>query len=63
MRDTYTLDILVRNTFEGCKILEVSSGGGRMAVEVTRRTGCIVYGVDGSYIAVMRPGPAPERWG
>lgn len=54
MRDGYIVEVLVRNTFKGCKILEVGSGGGGMAVEVARRAGCTVYGVDRSRFSVMR---------
>ena len=36
------------------RVLEVGSGGGRMAIEVARRMGCTVYGVDSSQFAVAQ---------
>lgn len=54
MREEDIIGLIVKNAFEGCKILEVGSGGGGMSIEIAQRTQCIVYGVDSSHFAVVR---------
>jgi len=54
VRDRYLVWLIVRNAFKGGRILEVGSGGGQMAIEIARRTGSTVYGVDSSRFATAR---------
>lgn len=54
MRKGDIIGLIVKNAFEGCKILEVGSGGGGMVIEIAQKTQCRIYGVDSSHFAVAR---------
>lgn len=54
MRDEEVIRAIVKNASRGFKVLEVGSGGGRMAIEIAQRAGCTVYGIDSSNFAVAQ---------
>ena len=54
MRDGEVIRVIEEHVSKGNRVLEVGSGGGRMAIDVARRTGCTVYGVDSSQFAVAQ---------
>jgi ubiquinone/menaquinone biosynthesis C-methylase UbiE len=54
MRDEELISVIEKHTSEGSKVLEIGSGGGRMAIDVAGRVGCTVYGVDSSRFAVAQ---------
>ncbi len=54
MRDEELISVIEKHVSEGSKVLEIGSGGGRMAIAVAGRVGCTVYGVDSSRFAVAQ---------
>lgn len=54
MRDEDLIRVIEEYVSKGSRVLEVGSGGGRMAIDVARGTGCTVYGVDSSQFAVAQ---------